>query len=166
MGQRSQELGRQKWAPMLPWDLNGQKRSHSQGTLNTHREREREATQDDQAAIPPIPTPSCPTLPLSCSLSWSSFHTPALFFLMSKNSWHKNSSLPHCFPPPLAPYSGPVIVYPLPPPLCKGKELMWVWTLLMGRLNTGMPLGPFVFSLFHQSKVLWFICLSTVLSKK
>lgn len=111
---------------------------------HTRTHTHREATQDVRAAFP-LPTTSTLSYyalflilslslshslslfpSLSHSLSWSSIHTPVLFFLMPKNWWDKKqkkkktkratcsySSIPHCLPQPVL--SGPVIFSPLLP---------------------------------------------------
>ena len=82
-------------------------------------------------------TPSCPTLSLSLFLSRCSVPHCTVRVDVSEletqkqRGWH----LPHCSPPSLC-----FIVFPPPPllNLCKEKEYLWGWTLLLGPLNTGM----------------------------
>lgn len=68
MGQRPREVGRQNWAPGLPWDWNGRITQH------VHKYTVREATQGNRAA-------KTSTLYL---FSWSSFQTPALSLLVPR----------------------------------------------------------------------------------
>lgn len=58
---------------MLPCDLNGQKRTHSQGTHNTHKHRGKQHKMTE-LLFPPTPTLSCSTLPLLLSLAPSFTH--------------------------------------------------------------------------------------------
>lgn len=150
----TQEVGRQKWAPVLPWDLNGQNTStQTHAHTLTHIDGSNTKWPGCIATYPdPNPILSFPPF-LHLSLSLSPHLDPASTHLRSSSRElvrHKNSPTSPVF----LRLSRPLWschLFPSSSTSLLGIGVPVSWTRLLGRLNTGTSLGPFVLSLFHRS---------------
>lgn len=153
------------------------RKEHIHANTDTRTQRQREATQDDRAAIPPIPTStlSCPTLSLSHSLSLD----PAFTHLRSSSSYLRTGETqkqkgqcadtpPYLsFPQPVL--SGLVIFSPPPPPFsvrkrstCESEHCCWD-----DRIQVGLWFHLFsLFSSLIKTTLIYFSIHSTVLSEQ